>query len=371
MSDKTHKMLERVRALLAKADGTDFPEEAATFRAKADELMSAYAIEQWMVEQAQAGVNARQEPVRREFARTWVESKFRNDLFQLFTAVADHCRCVVGYRGQNFRELPVYGLPSDLDYLDLLFTTLNLEVAKNMDPPVRADGEVGHEVFKQRQAGISWPRITEKMFNAGLVKLTKSERMKLGNLVGVGRQPAWDVEGREPTWQELKTWDWDRSGRSELGEVLTSMKNRLANANRRYVKDNGLEQERNYVKPEVYQRSFMMGFTNEVAQRIWDMRERSRRSYDDTHTAGSFALAVRDIREQALSLYNQEFPPPPPPKPLTPEELAKLPKGRAIRTREVAVDYGAMGKGRKAGAAANLAAQPSRRVGADPRKLDR
>jgi hypothetical protein len=48
--DRKAKMLERVRALLAKADGTNFPEEADAFRAKADALMTEYAIEAWQMD---------------------------------------------------------------------------------------------------------------------------------------------------------------------------------------------------------------------------------------------------------------------------------------------------------------------------------
>jgi hypothetical protein len=357
------KMLERVRALLAKADGTDFPEEAATFRAKADQLMTKFSIDQWMVEQAQAGVGARQEPERRDFMRSWAASPFRQDLFTMFSAVAEHCRCVVGYRGQSYHSIPVYGLPSDLDYLDLLFTTLNLEVAKNMDPPVRADGEPGHEVFKQRQAGISWPRIAEKMYRAGLVSLTPAELKKL--------QGQWGVRSDElsdpPTWEQIAERDYDWTGRSEIGEVRASIKNRLANYNRRYVKDHHLQAERNYVKPEVYQRSFMYGFTDEVRDRIWGMSEASRKAYDAEHEAGSMALAVRDMKQAAMDLYKQQFPPPPP-IPVDPNYKPK--PGRAVKVREVAIDYGAVGQGRKAGRAADLSAKPSRRVGGDRKRLD-
>jgi hypothetical protein len=42
----------------------------------------------------------------------------------MFESVANHCRCVVGQPGLHKRvTIPVYGLPSDLDYLDVLFTT--------------------------------------------------------------------------------------------------------------------------------------------------------------------------------------------------------------------------------------------------------
>lgn len=359
MGTEQTKMLERVRALLAKADGTNFPEEAATFRAKADELMTKFSIDRWAVKHAQDQVGKSAQPERRDFAATWNGTKFGQDLLDMFIVVADHCRCVAGWRGRSYDSVPVYGLPSDLDYLELLFTTLNLEVAKNMDPPVNPLGEVGAEVFQQRQAGITWPRITEKMYKAGLVKLSKAEIKKLDEAIERANRYTSNPQVREddrPDWDLLNRVD--HAYGSEIGPVRTSMKNRLANANRRYVRENGLEADRNYVKPEVYQRSFMMGFRSEIRDRIYAMSEASRTAYDAEHEAGSMALAVRDIREQAMELYKQEFPPPPP------VDLSgvKLRPGRAMKVREVRVDYGAMGKGRAAGKKADLSNNPGRRV---------
>jgi hypothetical protein len=47
--ERRAKKLAQVRMLLAKADSTKFPDEADTFRAKADELMAQYAIEAFEV----------------------------------------------------------------------------------------------------------------------------------------------------------------------------------------------------------------------------------------------------------------------------------------------------------------------------------
>lgn len=340
------KMLERVRALLAKAEGTNFPEEADAFRAKADQLMTQYAIDAWMVDHAQDVMNKRPQPERRDFDRSWRSLKFRTDMFHMFSALAQHCRCVIGYRGASFEKLPVYGLPSDLDYLDMLYTSLALEVAKNMSPPVREDGDPGHEVFKQRQAGIGWEEITRKMFEAGLAKITAGDRKKVA------------AYHRLETMEEEVCWsDLQRSG------VWTDVKNRLANLNRRYIKEHGLQDDRNYVKPEVYQRSFMAGFSDEIARRIYDMSRRSREAYDTAHEAGSMDLAVRDIRSQALSLYEEQFPAPPP-VPIDPNAKPRRTKMPAVRT--VVYDSGAMSAGRSKARDADLASRPGARVA--PRK---
>ena len=354
-NDQTAKMLERVRALLAKAEATEFPGEAEVFRAKADELMTRHAIDQWMVEQAQDRVGERQEPVRRDFDRSWRGSKFRWDLWDIFQAVAEHCRCVVGTRGQTFDLMPVYGLPSDLDYLDMLYTSLTLEVAKNLQPPVDPAGEVGHEVYKQRQAGIGWTEITRKMYAAELVDLTPANRNKY--LIPEGERLDWETLRSVVSPGYGGTYRTSSFRRGDLGDLAMDIKNRLANANRRYVKENGLSAERNYVKPEVYQRSFMMGFTYEIEDRLREMRRATRATATSNGTADSMALAVRDIRSRSMSLYEEAYPPPPP-VPVDPNAKPT----RAPAVREVAVDYGAMGAGRRKARSADLMNPAGRRI---------
>jgi hypothetical protein len=368
---KTAKMMERVRALLAKADDRSVtPEEAEAFRAKADELMTRFAIDQFMIDQLAAGREVRQEIERRDFARA--EGKFWWELEAMFNALARHCRCVVGHRGATRAGKPVFGLRSDLDYLDLLFTNIQLEVAKNLQPPVDPNGELGHEVFKQRQAGIAWKEITRKVYDAGLVDLTKGEREKLeANMKGwMGNGSTFEPDHR-PTFAEIKRNEKALFGRGyyaeELGEVLKSVKNRLANANRRYVRDNGLDMERNYVKPEVYQRSFIYGFEAEIRDRLQAMRMATQKSYDDQHKGSEFALAVRDVYQQAVAVYEAAYPPPPP---VEVDPNYKPPKGRKLaKVREVAVDYSAIRAGRAKARDTNLSNRPGDRIGRDRKHL--
>jgi hypothetical protein len=345
MTEKFDSMLEKVRALLAKADDPSVgAAESDLFRAKADELMTRYAIEQWHLDQANTKRNQSAKPIRKDWALSiWSSSKFRSDLYWMLQTLASHCRCVIGHRGIDYhtRTMPVYGLESDLDWLNMLFTTVALEVAKHLDPAVNANGNPGEEVFKQRQAGIDWPKITMRMFEAGLVKPTKKDTEKINTF-----RERWGALDGPITWSDL-----ERSGAWE------DMKNRLANWNRRYIKEHGLEGQRNYVRPEIYQRSFIAGFRDEIERRIYDMAERTRTSYDSDHDAGSFALAVRDIRTQALDLYKQEFPPPPPVAIDPNRKPSKLPK-----LREVVLDSSAIRAGRAAARDVSLSNAPGERL---------
>jgi hypothetical protein len=163
------KILERVRALMAKADGTNFPEEAEAFRAKADELMAKHAIEMWQVVEAQRGLNQSGLKAEvREFERVWASSPYREALYSLFWEVARHCRCRPVYE-KSVRRMPVVGMPSDLDYLDLLYTSLALELTRRVDPkPLPELSEIENLVML-KEAGMSWPEIARRMIEAGLV----------------------------------------------------------------------------------------------------------------------------------------------------------------------------------------------------------
>lgn len=350
MTTKSEKMLEKVRALLAKADGTDYPAEAETFRAKADQLMAAYAIEQWQVDQARDGQESTVKPEVRYFNFDWwYDHAQSSPLWTLFYDTARHCRCVVALRGHgsagtSYRTMPVIGLSSDLDYLDLMFTHLMIQMSKKLTPNVDTALSPGENVYNLRMAGMGWKEITRRMWDAGLAK-------PLRKGVATSR---WDHA--ESRYVEHTEQHEPGDPFSELSEAYwTGVKNNLANLNRKHVKDNGLP--RNYVAPAVYQRSYAEGFVSEINRRFREMRDAQLRA----EPAGSgMELALRDIREQALDLYEEMWP--------QPEEKGRR-RSRAL-SKERAYSYEAAAHGREAGRQADLANKASDRIGSR-RALDR
>lgn len=354
--EKHEKMLEKVRALLAKADSTEFEGEAEVFRQKADQLMEQYAIDQWMVENAQAAVGARPKPVKKMLDFDWwYKSSQSNHLWGMFLSVARHCRVVVAVRGHGkdgnpYSQMPVIGLESDIQYFDLLFTSLMLQMGKQLEPGIDGITDLGEAVFTLRQAGISWPRITQKVYQAGLVKLTAKELATV-NEIRAGRLFTFE-NGSDPLAADEVTWEILSDYFME--DVRTNIKNRLANANRAYIKRTGKQADRNYVKPAVYQRSFAYGFVERVSVRLRDMESQNRKRHDTEHQAQSMELVLRDIYDQALDLYREMYPP---------EEIAAT--GRRSRGRTVTRAYSnaGMDAGRDAGDRANLSVKPGKGVG--------
>ena len=142
-SETENRILDRVRALLAKAESTTFAEEAAALTAKAHELMATHAIDMAMIQQqeGQGEVIAIQ---------MFIPGPYVKEKFLLLAGVArgNRCRTIFGLdrktldalvREQKLDELmddgehaTIVGYRSDLDVVELLFTSLLLQAVNVM-----------------------------------------------------------------------------------------------------------------------------------------------------------------------------------------------------------------------------------------------
>ena len=118
-------MLEKVRALLAKAESTTFPEEAEALSSKAQELMARHAIDEAMVG-AGAGVDDGPTGVR-----VPVDDPYAGAKSILLSEVASANRCrAVWSKGYGFST--VVGFESDLEFVDVLYTSLLVQATSAM-----------------------------------------------------------------------------------------------------------------------------------------------------------------------------------------------------------------------------------------------
>ncbi len=113
------KLLSRVQALLAKAESTEFPEEAEAFTAKAQELMARHAIDEAMLDGVAGGRSA-DEP---EGRRLGVEDPYAMPKGRLLSeiAAANRCRAVLSL---DLGFGTVFGFPVDLDHVEMLYASL-------------------------------------------------------------------------------------------------------------------------------------------------------------------------------------------------------------------------------------------------------
>ena len=131
-------VLEKVRALLAKAESTTFPEEAEALSAKAQEFMARHAIDEAMVG-AGAGAGGRigGGPTG---VRVPVDDPYAGAKSILLSEVAAANRCrAVWSKGLGLST--VLGFEADLQFVDILYTSLLVQATSAM---VAAGSQVDH-----------------------------------------------------------------------------------------------------------------------------------------------------------------------------------------------------------------------------------
>jgi hypothetical protein len=119
------RILGRVRALLAKAESTEFPEEAEALSARAQELMARHSIDRALLAAETGDLSG---PDGRRIA---VDSPYEAPKAVLLTVVAEANRC----RAVWHRELglsTVLGFPADLAAVEILFTSLLVQATSAM-----------------------------------------------------------------------------------------------------------------------------------------------------------------------------------------------------------------------------------------------
>lgn len=120
------ELLAKIRAMLAKAESTDFPEEAESFTLKATELMTRHRIDKALVEaegkaSGGAGVAAR---------RCWIDAPYVKPKTLLLNAVATANACRAVACPLDFVTL--VGRHEDLELTEMLFTSLLVQATRQM-----------------------------------------------------------------------------------------------------------------------------------------------------------------------------------------------------------------------------------------------
>ncbi|MGE7432324.1 DUF2786 domain-containing protein [Kitasatospora sp. NPDC001175] len=121
------RMLSRIRALLAKAESTEYPEEAEALTAKAQQLMAQHSIDEALLAAARPAEDA---PAA---LRIGVDNPYEGPKTMLLDAVAAANRCRVVW-AKEFGFCTVVGFDPDLDSVELLYTSLLVQATSAMQP---------------------------------------------------------------------------------------------------------------------------------------------------------------------------------------------------------------------------------------------
>lgn len=257
--ERRHNMMRKIQALLDRASNTPYEEEADSARAKADELMTIYTIETWEIDRLKP--KGQREEVTSRFVNVCSGDHVAKDgLMRLVSAVGVHCRCRMLHYDFNTTYRPyqvkLFGFPSDLDYAELLWTNLLMQVTREMKPEYNESQTFEENLARFKEAGMKW---------AEMHKLLKPHL-------------PW-APGAEFTRQ--------------IGVRYTGIYTK-------FCKDHG--RKRMYTSPMVFVRSFVDGFALKVDERMSELRRRQR-EVENAHGPGT-GLALIDRKKEVDDFYN-------------------------------------------------------------------
>ncbi|MFJ6389592.1 DUF2786 domain-containing protein [Streptomyces sp. NPDC091972] len=162
------RMLGRIRALLAKAEATGFPEEAEALTAKAQELMARHSVDEALLD---ARAPAKDVPGA---CRIGVEPPYEQAKAVLLDAVAtaNHCRAVWN---EPFAFSTVVGFEGDLASVELLYTSLLVQAQSAMakaEAAQRSGGRKRTKTFRQSFLAAYAHRVGDRLRAAAEAPVT-------------------------------------------------------------------------------------------------------------------------------------------------------------------------------------------------------
>jgi hypothetical protein len=187
-----NRVLERVRALLAKAESTDFPAEAEAFSAKAQELIARHSIEEVLT--ATPG----ETPLAR---RLGVDHPYESEKASLLDAVARANRCHTVW-SPELAFSTVFGFDADIDAVELLYTSLLVQAGRAMTRDEPAKGRARIKSFRRSFLVAYAVRIGERFERA-----TRHEIEQHSDLLPV-------LRSRDLQVQEAVTRAFPRTGKA-------------------------------------------------------------------------------------------------------------------------------------------------------------
>lgn len=162
------RMLQRVRALLAKAESTEFPEEAEALTARAQELMARHSIDEALLASAAAQRSGHSRTGEASGRRLFIDNPYEGAKAILLDVIAKANRCrAIWHKSLGLSS--VVGFPADLDAVELLFTSLLVQATTAMvaaGPRQDAHGRSRTRSFRQSFLAAYAQRIGERLAEA-------------------------------------------------------------------------------------------------------------------------------------------------------------------------------------------------------------
>lgn len=181
------KVLNRIRNMLAEAEGCEFAEEAEGFTARAQELMTKHVVGAALQAEGSESIGAR----RIHLDNPYVEQKA-----QLLAEIAEpnHVRTVWI---SNLAMTAVVGTPADLEQVELLFTSLLVQATRAMQQQTRRSGVTSTTAFRRAFLYGFAVRIGERLRQAGAratIAVVNERSLRLNDVLPMLRSRAEAVD---------------------------------------------------------------------------------------------------------------------------------------------------------------------------------
>ncbi|MBD0689347.1 DUF2786 domain-containing protein [Streptomyces sp. CBMA123] len=134
MTQQEHPKLAQIRALLAKAEATQYPEEAEALTAKAVEFMAKYGVDEALLSDGQPSRDGLTDRYF-DLPNPWSMSRVR-----LVAFIAEGVGCRAVHQGHEVagggRRVHVIGYESDVQRAEILYTSLVLQMLNGLNKQV-------------------------------------------------------------------------------------------------------------------------------------------------------------------------------------------------------------------------------------------
>lgn len=157
-------ILTRVRALIALADTEKTtPEEAEAAKAKAEALMFQYRIDRSKLSaEAKADGTDQEKPTHIKMDLCDSDLELASEFSSLANTIANHCGCkLVWIRRTSYDIVDVFGYKPDLEYFEMLYTTLLLHMSSVFFPKPDGSKSLGDNLLELRGLGMNWLQMAE------------------------------------------------------------------------------------------------------------------------------------------------------------------------------------------------------------------
>ena len=184
------RYLERVRALLAKAESTEFDEEAEALTAKAQELMTRHSIDAALLAAHAAGAQAGEQPTG---VRIGVVDPYARAKAYLLTVIGNASRCRSVWN-PDFGFATVFGFEGDLGSVELLYTSLLLQARRAMEDAGRLGQRARSRSFRNSFLIGFATRIGDRLKEAADATIAGADHEQGHGLLPVLQQRSRQVE---------------------------------------------------------------------------------------------------------------------------------------------------------------------------------